>query len=125
MNKLASLPEESEVCFSILSAYEYQHGIAKAPAHLVENLQKTWQTFLDLFEVLPLTLKSAEIYGELKAHYETHTGIGKKEVKRHTIDLILAGTAIELDAVVVSGDSIFSAIREFSPSLKVENWKIK
>jgi len=62
MEKLASLPDGSEVFFSIISAYEYQHGMAKARKSIAENLAKAWQTFLELFEVLPLTLKGAEIF---------------------------------------------------------------
>jgi predicted nucleic acid-binding protein len=78
MNKISSLSEESEVCFSIISAYEYHHGIAKASESIAESIKKAWQTFLDLFEVLPLTLEGAKKYGEIKAKYENHTGIGKK-----------------------------------------------
>ncbi len=123
MDKISSLSEESEVCFSIISAYEYQHGIAKASESIAESIKKAWQTFLDLFEVLPLTLEGAKKYGEIKANYENHTGIGKKEIKRHTADFILASTAIEKDAVIVSDDQIFQKIKEFYPSLRFENWK--
>lgn len=48
---------------------------------------------------------------------------GKKEIKRHTVDFILASTAIEANAVLVSDDRIFKTIKEFYPSLHVENWK--
>jgi predicted nucleic acid-binding protein len=123
MKRLSSLPDESDVCFSIISAYEYQHGIAKASESLAQDLMKAFQTFLDLFEVLPLTLEGARIYGDIKKKYEKHTGIGKKEVKRHTVDFILAGTAIELDAIIVSDDKIFKAIEKFYPACRVENWK--
>ncbi|HLP44639.1 MAG TPA: type II toxin-antitoxin system VapC family toxin [Candidatus Kapabacteria bacterium] len=122
-NKLASLSDEDYVYISIISAYEYQDGIAKAPKPLSENLKNAWQTFLDLFEVLPLTLKGAAIYGEIKTLYEKHTGIGKKEVKRHTVDFILASTAIASKAIIVSDDRIFETIKNFYPSLIVENWK--
>jgi predicted nucleic acid-binding protein len=123
MNKIGSLSEESEVFFSIISAYEYQHGIAKASEPLAENLKNAWETFIDLFDVLPLTLEGARLYGEIKSQYENHTGIGKTEIKRHTVDFILAGTAIEMDAVVVSDDRIFQTIKDFYPSLRFENWK--
>jgi predicted nucleic acid-binding protein len=100
-NKLASLENQDYAYISIISAYEYQDGIAKAAKPLSENLKSAWQTFLDLFEILPLTLKGAEIYGEIKTLYEKHTGIGKKEIKRHTVDLILASTAIEANAIII------------------------
>jgi len=123
MNKISSLSEESEVCFSIISAYEYQHGIAKASESIAVSIKKAWETFLDLFEVLPLTLEGAKKYGEIKAKYKNHTGIGKKEIKRHTVDFILASTAIEKNAIVISDDQIFQRIHEFYPSLRFENWK--
>jgi len=82
-NKLASLSSVDHAYISIISAYEYRDGIAKASKTLSEKLKKAWQTFLDLFEVLPLTLKGADIYGEIKTQYEKYTGIGKKEIKRH------------------------------------------
>jgi len=122
-NKLASLENQDQTYISIISAYEYQDGIAKAAKPLSENLKRAWQTFLDLFEILPLTLKGAEIYGEIKTLYEKHTGIGKKEIKRHTVDLILASTAIDANAVIVSDDRIFKTIKDFYPSLLAENWK--
>jgi len=75
---------------------------------LAENLKNAWKTFIDLFDVLPLTLEGARLYGEIKAQYENHTGIGKTEIKRHTVDFILAGTAIEMDAIVVSDDRILT-----------------
>lgn len=66
IERMAALPEESEVCFSILSAYEYQHGIANASKELAIKLEKSWLTFLDLFEVLPLSLEGAKWYGKIK-----------------------------------------------------------
>lgn len=122
-SKLASLSDEDCAYISIISAYEYQDGIAKAAEPLSENLKNAWQTFLDLFELLPLTLKGAEIYGEIKTLYEKHTGIGKKEIKRHTVDFILASTAIAAEAIIVSDDRIFEKIRDIYPSLLLENWK--
>ena len=38
MERLAALKEHDEVCFSIISAYEYQHGMAKAPQSIAVNL---------------------------------------------------------------------------------------
>ncbi len=50
-------------------------------------------------------------------------GIGKKEIKRHTVDFILASTAEASKAIIVSDDRIFETIKNFYPSLIVENWK--
>ena len=122
-NRIAALSDEDQIYISIISAYEYQHSIAKAPEDMKEDLKKAWDTFLELFSVLSLTLEGARIYGEIKTKYEKHTGIGKKEIKRHTVDFILSSTAIETGAVVVSDDRIFLTIQEFWPSFCVESWK--
>ena len=125
-DKIAALSSEDQIFFSIVFVYEYWHSIAKAPSEDMKiNLERALNTFLELFSVLPLTVEGAKIYGEIKTGYEKYTGIGKNEIKRHTVDFILAGTAIEIGAVVVSEDRIFQAIREFYPSLHVENWKKK
>jgi predicted nucleic acid-binding protein len=45
-------------------------------------------------------------------------------MRRHNVDFILASTAMEQEAVIVSKDSIFSKIQKFEPGLQVENWAI-
>lgn len=121
--RLLVLAEHDEVCISILAAYEYKHGIAKASEELKESLQKSWDDFEERFAIVPLSLDGAELYGTLKAEYEKHTGASKRALMERTVDLILASTAIEHEAVLVSDDRIFHTIREFTPSLQVENWK--
>ena len=123
LQRLEDIPKEDEVCFSILSAYEYLYGIEKAPLDITEALRMVWETFLDLFDVLPLTLGGAERFGKLKAAYEQHTGIKRKEAQRHTVDLMLAATALELGAVLVSHDNIFNTIKVIEPGLRLEDWQ--
>jgi predicted nucleic acid-binding protein len=64
------------------------------------------------------------VYGKIKNLFEKQTGIGEKEIKRHTVDFMLASTALELDATIVSEDGIIQKIKVSFPNLKVENWKI-
>ena len=123
IGKLAVLREEDEVCFSILSAYEYQHGMIKAPEDIVANLKLAWNTFLELFTVVPLSLEGAVLYGRLKTAYEKRTGIKRKDAQRHTVDLMLAATALETDAVLVSNDQIFVRLQELEPALQLESWR--
>jgi predicted nucleic acid-binding protein len=42
-------------------------------------------------------------------------------MRRHNVDFILASTAIEQHAVIVSKDNIFFKIKEFEQGLQVEN----
>jgi hypothetical protein len=37
--------------------------------------------------------------------------------------MVTSFTAIEANAIIVSDDRIFQTIKEFYPSLRVENWK--
>jgi predicted nucleic acid-binding protein len=123
--KLSSLPDEDEVCVSIISIYEYYFGIFNAPDEsLSQQLLKTKDTILELFTILPLTLKSAEHYGKIKTAYKKQTGATRAGMRRHNVDFILASTALELQAVIVSKDNIFSKIQEFEQGLQVENWAI-
>lgn len=85
-------------------------------------LEDTWKSFQELFELLPLTLHTAAFYGELRTLYEQGTGASKRETKRHTADFVLAATALEHDAVLVSGDRIFGNLRSIVPVLRVQNW---
>ena len=121
--RLSSLPDEDEVCVSIISIYEYYYGIFNAPDdNLSQELLKAKDTLLELFKILPLTIKSAEFYGKIKSEYKKRTGTTRAAMRRHNIDIILASTALEQDAVIVSKDNIFSRIREFERRLKIENW---
>lgn len=120
--KLASLEDEDEVFLSILSAYEYQHGIAKAPPELKESLRKAWSAFEARFPMIGLSSRGAILFGEIKAEYQNRVSVSDRQLKRHTVDFILASSAVEHDAILVSGDGIFSVIRGFYPSLQTESW---
>jgi len=58
----------------------------------------------------------------LKIAYKNHTGISKKDAKKNDIDLLIASTAIALDATLVSNDRIFKTLSEIDSRLKYENW---
>jgi predicted nucleic acid-binding protein len=122
-NKLSSLKEEDEVCVSIISLYEYNYGIFNAPDKgLSKQLQRAKETLLKIFKIIPLSLRGAELYGKIKAEYKKRNGHSRSDMKRHNIDIILASTAIEQDAVIVSKDKIFSKIHEINQDLQFENW---
>lgn len=120
--KLSKLADEDEVCISILSAFEYQYGIARAPEELKESLRKSWNDFEARFQILGLSLEGASLYGEIKTEYEKYTGVSRKSLQGHTVDLILASTALEHGAVLVSSDRVFQSLRKCWPSLEVEDW---
>ncbi len=121
--KLASLADDDQVCLSILTAYEYQHGIARAPDDLKDGLRKSWRSFEQVFEMIPLSLEAARLYGELKVEFERRFGASRRSLQEKTVDFMLASTAVEIDAVVVSDDKVFRSIGTINPSLRLENWK--
>jgi predicted nucleic acid-binding protein len=122
--RLASLKDTDEVLLSILSAYEYRHGISKAPEDLKESLLLAWKAFEERFPSIGLTNAGAVLYGELKSRYQEHTGASSKQMKASTVDFILASSALEHDAVLVSDDRIFRTIQKFQPALRVQNWLV-
>lgn len=120
--RLAALNDTDEVLFSILSAYEYRHGISNAPQGLKESLLMAWRDFEERFTSIGLTSAGAVLYGELKSQYQERTGASSKQMKTATVDFILASSALEHDAVLVSDDRIFRTIQGFHPALRVQNW---
>ena len=72
--------------------------------------------------ILPLSEKASEIFGELKEQYQQYKNLGKKALKKHNIDLIIAATAIEFEAILVSNDSIFEDIGKFRKDFEWEDW---
>lgn len=79
-----------------------------------------------------MSQKGAEIFGELKSAYrhrlEKDRNLKKKEMEKHldyhSIDLIIASSALEQGTILVSNDSIFTIFEEIYPDLKVENWTV-
>ncbi len=120
--RLAALDDTDEVLLSVLSAYEYRHGISKAPEDLRESLLMAWRAFEERFPLIGLTGAGAVLYGELKSRYQEHTGASNRQLKMSTVDFIVASSALEHDAVLVSDDRIFQTIQRFHPALRVENW---
>ena len=121
-DRFYSLTNNDMVCFSIVSLYEYQYSIANAPQDIVERLKATKKTLLNNFEFLPLTVRGSEIYGELKKVFKTQTGINTKGIKKHNIDFIIASTAIENNAVLVSIDKGFEIVQKINPALQLQDW---
>ena len=67
-------------------------------------------------------MKEIDIFANLKTKYKKATGINKNAIKRHNLDLLIASTAIAMDAIIVSDDGIFEKLMEIEPLLKYENW---
>jgi predicted nucleic acid-binding protein len=122
--KLMDISHDDKVYISILSIYEYEYGVSFADDMILEELKKAKNTFLELFQVLPLSMKGAEIFGGIKSLYRKETGISPKALERHNTDLMLASSAIAENAILVSNDHIFEQLKELYPDFLFENWTV-
>lgn len=56
-----------------------------------------------------------------KVRSEARDQVGSS-VKKHDVDLLIAVTALDLGAELVSCDAIFGKLQRLNPRLKVSNW---
>jgi predicted nucleic acid-binding protein len=113
--RLARLADEDEVVLSILSLYELHHWFAYHPAPRAD----AHEIICD-FRIVPLSETGAELFGALMR--DLRAGRPRAEVQRHAIDCIIAVTALEGGAVLVSNDALFAQLVELVPALELDNW---
>lgn len=124
-SKILSLEKDDRICASILSLYEMEYGVRHTDIEEIKEISRRAIQFIrhnQNISIIPLSEKGAEIFGELKEQYQQYKNLGKKALKKHNIDLIIAATAIEVSAVLVSSDSIFEEIGRFREDFKWEDW---
>jgi len=135
------IDEDVKIYASILSIFEMEYGAAHATnPRLVEearaaiNFLKDQEAKKDtkevMIELLPLTIMQAEIFGEIKEQFqkkkeEIGEKIGKRSLPKHNIDLMIAATAIEIGATLVSNDKkMFELLQNVRCDFKWEDWTI-
>lgn len=123
LEKLKSLYADDEVSVSIIVLYELVYGLNNI---VDEDEQKAVKEGIDFIKeylsIIPLDMKEVEIFASLKTKYKASTGINKNAIKRHNLDLLIASTAIALDAIIVSNDAIFKKLSEIESLLRCEDW---
>jgi tRNA(fMet)-specific endonuclease VapC len=102
-------PMES-LCISAITLGELRFGIAKRKA---PKLERALEEFLKRVDVLPWDERVAEKYGVLRALLESGG------CKMGNLDMLIAGHALGVGAVLVTSDGAFSQVS----GLKVENWR--
>src|SRR3954452_7339380 len=112
---LASLADQDEVVLSVLSLYELHHWFAYDPA-----AQARAREIGGAFRILPLPEAGAELFGALMR--DLRGGSSRPEVQRHAVDCMIAVTALENGAVLVSNDGLFGQLIELIPALQIDNW---
>jgi tRNA(fMet)-specific endonuclease VapC len=113
--RLNSAPTRGRVATSILAVAEVFYGVENS-SRREENLQRV-QRELELFDIYPVTTQTARIYAKIRTETER---AGRTKGQGGKIDLLLAATAIENEAVLVThdGDLLDGAIS----GLQVEDW---
>lgn len=119
---IALLADEDRVLVSILTLYEMEFGYANAPEMLKPSIRVHIESLKADFELAPLPPQGAEAYGVLKQRLRDRRGLKPRQLRKRNVDLMLAATAISIDAVLVSGDGLFGDSLELIPGLAVESW---
>ena len=128
---LDSVDDEDDVCLSILSLYEIEYGLRRAGDTLGRELESAKRHALTLYRVLPLSRRGAMIFAELKNVYRGQMArqMAAKELtkhlSRHTVDLMIASSAIEHGGMVVSNDRIFKILQDTHPELSIADWTVE
>ena len=121
--KLKQLKSDDEVYVSVVVLYELVYGLSNITDIDEKTAVEKGIGFIkEYLSIVPLDMKEVDVFAKLKTKYKESTGIHKNAIKRHNLDLLIASTAIALDAVIVSNDKIFEKLAAIEPALKYENW---
>ena len=121
--KLKQLKSDDEVYVSVVVLYELVYGLSNITDIDEKTAVEKGIGFIkEYLSIVPLDMKEVDVFAKLKTKYKESTGIHKNAIKRHNLDLLIASTAIALDAVIVSNDKIFERLAAIEPALKYENW---
>jgi len=52
-----------------------------------------------------VTEKGSKIFADIKEQYKEQKGLGKKAIIKQNVDLMIAATAIEIEAVLITNDT--------------------
>ena len=119
-----ALQVDMRISISIVSLYELEYGMAHTDneeiifesRRIIESIKNDQE-----ITIFSLTEVGAEIFGKIKEQYRKEKSIGKKALQKHNIDLIIAATAIEADATLVSQDNrdkIFEILKSVRDDFK-------
>ncbi len=122
--RFAALTDEDAVYASVLTLYEMEYGYANAPEDKKPLIRQNIQDMHADLELLPLSEDAALIFGKLKKAIQDTRLLTSKNLKRHSVDLMIAANAISLRFMVVSDDGLFTELAKLDTRLRVENWLV-
>ncbi len=114
----------ADVYVSLLTIYEFEYALANCPDAKRTEIETTIAKIVRDFCVLNLSVKQAKIFGNLKAQYKTLKQINAENIKKHSIDLMIAATALDYDLTIVSADKIYNDVQSLRADFKLENWTL-
>ncbi|SLM33109.1 putative PilT-like protein [Desulfamplus magnetovallimortis] len=124
--KFISLDQvKGDAYISVLTIHEMYYGLSNAKntdyeimaRRAIDFVKKSFQN-----HIISITPTTAEIFGEIKSIYKKETGISPKNIKKHTIDFMIASTAIKENAILIAHDNIFNIIKDIYTDFQWEDW---
>jgi len=120
--RFSLLKDADTVCISMLTLYELEYGYSNAPDDKRSVLRQIIAEVQQDFEMLPLSINGSRLFGKLKKLFKDYRGIKKENIKKHTVDIMLAASAIIESCILVTDDAIFSDLQKLNSDLRLENW---
>lgn len=125
IERLNTLSDLDSLAISIVTLYELEYACANAPDDKKVIIRNDINHLKANFEVAPLSIVSAEMFGVLKKQFKDSRIISKENIKKHNIDIMLASCAICDNYTMVSADKIFPVLKQFYNGLYIEDWTIR
>jgi len=122
IEKLSRLTDGDGIFISILSIYEMEYAHANAPEQKQHTIRNDINHLKANFEIIPLSMASANYFGQLKKQFKDGYAMNKQAIKKHTLDIMLASCALSDDCTLVSADKIFPALKQLNHLLEIEDW---
>jgi len=120
--RFSTLTDVDSVYVSILTLYEMEYGYANAPDDKKAIIRQQIQAMCNDLELLPLTKEAVPLFGVLKKSVKNTKMLSSKNIKQHSVDIMIAANAIFYKCVVVSEDKLFVELAKLDTHLKIENW---
>ena len=123
--KILGLSPDDELTVSILSLFELEYSRFLAATEKQTWLGKVMEQIGHDFVVAQLEKNCASIYAGLEGKLKRQRNIKPENMKRHNIDLMIAGTALLEGCVLVGGDSVYKDIQSINPDFRLESWTVR
>jgi predicted nucleic acid-binding protein len=94
VEKLNAFDDTDSVAISIVSIYELEYAYCNAPEDKKVIIRNDINHLKSHFEIVPLSLSNAEVFGVLKKKFRDSRMISQENIKKHNIDIMLANCAI-------------------------------